>query len=653
MNAGNPLLVDWSSRMGWTLLHSLWQGTLISILLAAVLRLLRNRPAHVRYLAGLLAMGAILLSSAVTFERTEARTPPPASAGSYFPHDIDAPAALSFESSVPPQSSVARGRFHVASESLWMRARLWLTPRLPLIAGFWAAGVLLLSSWNLGGWIAAQRLRVIGVRLADESIATLSQTIARRLEIQKTVRIAISMIAETPMVIGWLRPTLLIPAALLTGLTPKQIEGILAHELAHIRRHDYLINLFQVLAETLLFYHPALWWISRRVRLEREQCCDEIAVSLTEDRCGYAESLAAIAQMRLGTRVALAAGGSDRGQLLHRVRNILRLGDSAPRPAAHVALAAVLLIIASVIPMSLLRAGPVAAPRTPIADTSPAAGTRGFRANCVLTSLQNGKRTTVAAPSINLEDGKETSFLYAGSLPVIIERQPGDEAGLEAKLRADQEADGKLHVVARLRRRGMQRSNDLAPEQADALRLTREQDLINLEKRLSQTEDLLVSAQREKQQKQARDAEPYTPQEIAQIDPGMASLLNRLGIFQSMLNQLTNVYGERYPTIISMHSRLQILREQIRQKAADFNAQYLILQPADGALPLATPIDLSHLVSEIAERKRLLKEAESALKHVLLQGGIETDQIVKPGEPVAVELADGTRLEASIHPIGQ
>ena len=104
-----------------------------------------------------------------------------------------------------------------------------------------------------------------------------------------------------PTVIGWLKPVVLLPASALAALTPQQLEAILAHELAHIRRHDYLVNLLQTLVETLLFYHPAVWWLSRRIRIERENCCDDLAVSLCGDPVAYAAALADLEALRSST----------------------------------------------------------------------------------------------------------------------------------------------------------------------------------------------------------------------------------------------------------------------------------------------------------------------------------------------------------------
>jgi hypothetical protein len=134
-----------------------------------------------------------------------------------------------------------------------------------------------------------------------------------------------SSLVDVPTVIGFLKPVVLLPATALGGLTLQQVEAILAHELAHIRRHDYLVNLLQTLVETVLFYHPAVWWVSRRIRIERENCCDDLAVSLCGDPVTYATALAELEAMRSSgpvpeRHIAMAATG---GSLLQRVRRLL------------------------------------------------------------------------------------------------------------------------------------------------------------------------------------------------------------------------------------------------------------------------------------------------------------------------------------------
>src|SRR4029077_10699398 len=99
-------------------------------------------------------------------------------------------------------------------------------------------------------------------------------------------------LVDVPTVVGWLRPAILLPIAALAALSPAQVEAILAHERAHIRRHDCAMNVLQTIAETLLFYHPAVWWLSKRIRVEREHCCDDVAIAVCGDPVGYAQALA-------------------------------------------------------------------------------------------------------------------------------------------------------------------------------------------------------------------------------------------------------------------------------------------------------------------------------------------------------------------------
>ena len=153
-----------------------------------------------------------------------------------------------------------------------------------------------------------------------------------------------------PTVIGWLKPVVLLPASALAALSPQQLEAILAHELAHIRRHDYLVNLLQTLVETLLFYHPAVWWLSRRIRIERENCCDDLAVSLCGDPVAYANALADLESLRSETapthHIAMAATG---GALLQRVRRLLGAPSShSGRGPAWLAGSAALLLVGGI-----------------------------------------------------------------------------------------------------------------------------------------------------------------------------------------------------------------------------------------------------------------------------------------------------------------
>jgi uncharacterized protein (TIGR03435 family) len=156
---------------------------------------------------------------------------------------------------------------------------------------------------------------------------------------------------STPTVIGWLRPVVLLPAAALASLTVAQVEAILAHELAHIRRHDFFVNLLQTVAETLLFYHPAVWWISTRIRIEREHSCDDIAVDVCGDAGEYAAALTELASWTvMHAPLAMAA---TRGPLITRIRRLLGVPDHDDKPSRRTLFAVVMLLASVVVVVTL------------------------------------------------------------------------------------------------------------------------------------------------------------------------------------------------------------------------------------------------------------------------------------------------------------
>ena len=163
----------------------------------------------------------------------------------------------------------------------------------------------------------------------EEELQALARDLGRRLGIGRAVALLESSAISVPMVVGWLRPVVLVPASALAGLPPRQLAAILAHELAHVRRHDYLVNLLQAAVETLLFYHPAVWWVSAQVRRERENCCDDLAVAVCGDRLGYARALADLEGLRApASPLVLAASG---GSLVERIRRLVGAPVHRPR----------------------------------------------------------------------------------------------------------------------------------------------------------------------------------------------------------------------------------------------------------------------------------------------------------------------------------
>jgi GWxTD domain-containing protein len=297
-----------AAALGWTLVHSLWEGAVVALLLGAALLLLRSSNA--RYIAGCAAMLALLVGFFLTFRIVLA----------------EQRIQVSTHTLLIPHAPPGLGDGMIVTKALRFRA----SDYLPWLAPVWIAGVLFFHVRGMASWIAARRLRGRGVCVAAECWQSLLDRLAARLRLSRPVTLLESCLAEVPVVIGYLRPVILMPVGLLAGLPSAQIESILLHELAHIRRHDYLVNLMQIVVESLLFYHPAVWWISSVMRTERENCCDDLVVATQGDALGYAAALTALEQNRGVAREAvLAATG---GSLVKRVRRLL-IQPEGPRAA--------------------------------------------------------------------------------------------------------------------------------------------------------------------------------------------------------------------------------------------------------------------------------------------------------------------------------
>jgi beta-lactamase regulating signal transducer with metallopeptidase domain len=209
-----------------------------------------------------------------------------------------------------------------------------MSPLLPWLDLAWLCGVAFLFVRFAIGMIRVQQLKTRRTSPVGEFLIEMLQSLQAQLGVCRSVRLLQSGLVQVPTVIGWMRPVILLPASVITGLTPTQLQSILAHELAHVRRHDYLVNLVQSLIEIALFYHPAVWWASRCIRLEREQCCDDIAVRLCGDRVAYARALASLEELRAASpEFALAANG---GSLLRRVRRLLKPDEAGQANRARV-----------------------------------------------------------------------------------------------------------------------------------------------------------------------------------------------------------------------------------------------------------------------------------------------------------------------------
>lgn len=294
----NPIL----HTLGWTLLHFLWEGLLLGLLAWGVLAVMQRRSAGARYAIALVFFAGMALAPFLTY--------------------------LLLRPEVVPAVPVALAASGVSSALPWnLRLERLLEPGLPSVLAVWGVGVAVLSVRLAGGLFYLQRLTASGVEPAPAEWHLVLARLSRELGLRRAVRLLRSVRVEAPMVVGWLRPVILVPAAAFAGLSPVQVEAILAHEMAHIRRLDFLVNFIQSMVETLLFFHPAVWWLSSRLRAERELCCDDTAVACCGDRAAYAHALAALEAFRdakpaeLGVELEIGATG---GSLMTRIRRLLQ-----------------------------------------------------------------------------------------------------------------------------------------------------------------------------------------------------------------------------------------------------------------------------------------------------------------------------------------
>ncbi|GAA3982338.1 M56 family metallopeptidase [Hymenobacter antarcticus] len=454
----SPVLVR---ALGWTLLHSLWQGALVAAVLAGALLLLRRQRAEVRYVASAGALGAVVALAGITFGlyftagaglpagprattaagarvelgRPEARivttTTTAAMADATAPagarpvtRQVAAPAPVA---APPAEGLLNSGLMHSFTQSLIHS----LNNHLPLLVVAWLLGLLAMSLRMLGGLLYVQRLRRYRVRPLSAAWQERLAVLAARSGLRRPVALLESALVRVPLVVGHMRPVILLPLGAVAGLSAAHLEAILAHELAHVLRRDYLVNLLQTVAEALFFYHPAVWFMASCVRAERENCCDDTATALVGgDPLRLARALTALAEwsqsavVPTAPRLALAAMGR-RGALLSRVRRLVQRRPAAPTLAEGIMASALVLGGLGLLGGSVALAGSLTQPAVPAAkpaafdwQTGPAkaGGLADInkRAATTATSTTTATQAAPPAPAQPGEESREVTILQDG-----------------------------------------------------------------------------------------------------------------------------------------------------------------------------------------------------------------------------------------------
>ncbi len=334
----NIFFDDVVQLLGWTLIHFLWQGATVTLIFLLILRLSRNASSNFRYLAGVGALFLMLLCSGVTavvlwnetdsiFESSSVDSSPAVLTVS----DI---IETRFDTSPDPRNNrfildaeVANGLTGMMLETepanLTDKLSEVIVLSIPYVVTAWALGVLILSTWHIGSWFKVQLLKFRSILDLPVTLTRKWRSLAEQLGINRRIQFLKSKLVKVPTVIGWLRPVILVPASMISGMDSEQLQAVILHELAHIRRYDYLVNLIQIGVETIYFFHPAVWWVSSKIRLERENCCDDMAISVIGDKLFYARALTEVADQSM--RPQISAVAADGGSLNERLSRLISL----------------------------------------------------------------------------------------------------------------------------------------------------------------------------------------------------------------------------------------------------------------------------------------------------------------------------------------
>ncbi|MEO0340026.1 MAG: M56 family metallopeptidase, partial [Bacteroidota bacterium] len=300
-----------SYALGWTVIHSLWQSTLLALVIGVLTALIKPQSALARYRLYSLGVISTFIWAAATFIRlfnfhTTSIEVSGLVAGndftSEFANNVGTNAALSIATFIN-----------------------YFDTHLPVIITLWLLGMSFFLLRFLGGLAYTQHLRTSRIYKVEEHFVEKINQLHQQLGMQRVVHLFESANVKAPMTLGTFKPIILMPIGALTLLSPAQVEAILAHELAHIRRNDYLFNILQSIVEVLFYFNPAIWWLSAQVRLERENCCDDIAIQLCGDDLAYAKALLSLQEYSKDAPGLALAFSNKRNHLLNRVKRIFAL----------------------------------------------------------------------------------------------------------------------------------------------------------------------------------------------------------------------------------------------------------------------------------------------------------------------------------------
>jgi len=303
----NPISDSFLRALGWALAHSLWQGALAALLLLILLP--RLQMARQRYWAAYGALLIVLIPAIGTFM------------WKFEPNALTASPFGAVETLASTSFFIENQLIETTIGESFSR---WLEANHALIVAIWLIGFVFFLLRLGGGLWQVHRLRTRGVNAPEAIWQEKLRALGRQIGVSRSVNLFESAWVHTPLTIGWLKPAILLPISFVNQLSPAEVEAVLAHELAHIARRDWVFNLLQAFVESLFYYHPAVWWISQVIRRERENACDDTALAATGNPLAFARALVQVQEMAASVpALSLAMSGKRRRPLLDRVRRIL------------------------------------------------------------------------------------------------------------------------------------------------------------------------------------------------------------------------------------------------------------------------------------------------------------------------------------------
>lgn len=580
-----------AEQLAWTLLHSLWQLAAIGLATWYALRLMRRRSANARYAVACAALTTMLAAPLITFDYLQFGPVPIAPAFNEAASDAQAPPASS--GLLAPEPSLTKTAEATTPASVTTPHRPTMVPYLTAL---WGLGVVFGSLRLIGGWAMIQRLRVSGTQPMPGDWPERVTSLVGSMGLSRRVRVLASSKAALPVALGVWRPLVLIPVAVLNELSPAQVESIITHELAHVRRHDYLTNLAQCVAETLLFYHPAVWWVGRAIRQEREHCCDDRVVACHDNRANYAMALTRLAELlNRQPQVAPAATG---GTLSQRIRRIMQ-GEPTPqdRRAERWLLAGLLPVLLTVgLIVYGVQADTPPDEATPIKTEPTAAETP--------PTIPAGKpvftQRIIAVPKDRLLDGD-------ASVNIVI--RSGDVIRIS-------KAGGNVYLGGKVKRPGsyaLPGDRPLTVKQLVTLAggMTPEGDGVIVTRRFGDTDGLVFAAtDQELNQIGSADLE-LEPNDLVKVVYGIRNQAKG-----DRAKQLRKAFDDTFPLDDALRDRESKLRIELEQAQTKFDEKHKLIQDIE-----------TRLAALKAERKKLKSkkmEAWDALMEELRK------QVVKP-----------------------